>query len=474
MLNLTPALPEIFLLTMACVVLLADVYKPAGQTMISWWLAQISLLVTLFIVLAVQTDGPTLLFNGVYVTDAVSVIMKVAILAVSMVAFVYSLEYQRAREQIQGEYYVLGLFAILGMLIMVSAHHFLVLYLGLELMSLSLYAMIAMHRDSKDACEAAMKYFVLGAIASGMLLYGMSMIYGITGNLDLAAITSAIQAQEGGNALLVFGVVFLVVGIGFKLGAVPFHMWVPDVYHGAPTPVTLFIGSAPKIAALALTLRILADGLQELVSDWQQMLLMLSILSIAVGNIIAISQTNIKRMLAYSAISHMGYMLLGLVAGTDAGYAASLFYVIVYAIMTIGGFGMIILLGRNGFESDRLDDFKGLAKRSPWFAVVMMILMFSMAGVPPFAGFWSKWFVLKEVIDAGYSGLAIAAVLFSVIGAFYYLRIIKLMFFDEDETGNGITSAPATCMVMSANSAVVVLLGLMPGSLMAVCVAAFS
>ncbi len=474
MLNLTPALPEIFLLTMACVVLLADVYKPVGQTLITWWLTQFTLLATLVIVLMVQTDEPTILLNGVYVTDAVSVIMKVAILAISMVAFVYSLEYQRARQQIKGEYYVLGLFAILGMLIMVSAHHFLVLYLGLELMSLSLYAMIAMHRESSDASEAAMKYFVLGAIASGMLLYGMSMIYGITGNLELNAITAAIQAQEGGNALLIFGVVFLVVGIGFKLGAVPFHMWVPDVYQGAPTPVTLFIGSAPKIAALALTLRILSDGLQELVSDWQQMLLILSILSIALGNVIAISQTNIKRMLAYSAISHMGYMLLGIVSGTDAGYAASLFYVIVYTIMTIGGFGMVVLLGRNGFESDRLDDFKGLAKRSPWFAVVMMILMFSMAGVPPFAGFWSKWFVLKEVIDAGYTSLAMAAVLFSVIGAFYYLRIIKMMYFDEDETGYAITSAPSTRMVMTANSAVVVFLGLLPGSLMAVCVAAFS
>jgi NADH-quinone oxidoreductase subunit N len=358
------------------------------------------------------------------------------------------------------------------MSIMVSANSLLTVYLGLELLSLSLYSMVAMHRDSPAASEAAMKYFVLGAIASGMLLYGISILYGVSGTLELPALAEYITGQEGTEIFLVFGLVFVLIGIAFKLGAVPFHMWIPDVYQGSPTSVTLFISTAPKLAAFAMAIRLLAEGMGPLSDDWQGMLIILSVLSMAAGNIIAIAQTNIKRMLAYSTISHIGFMLLGILAGTRSGYAGSMFYIIVYALMSMGAFGMVILMGRKGSEADLLEDYKGLSQRSPWFAFIMMILMFSLAGVPPFIGFWSKWFVIMEVIAIDKVWLAAVAVIFSVIGAYYYIRIVKLMYFDKPDQMKAIKASQEMRMVLSLNGLSLLFLGLAPGVLMSLCISA--
>ena len=386
------------------------------------------------------------------------------------VVLVYSRDYLRVRGLYKGEFFVLALFALLGMMVMVSASHFLTLYLGLELLSLSLYAMVALQRDSSVATEAAMKYFVLGALASGMLLYGMSMVYGVTGSLGLGDMAIALQAAPSMRIPLVFGLVFIVAGLAFKLGAVPFHMWIPDVYHGAPTAMTLFIGSAPKIAAFAFVIRILGQGLESQVGDWRDMLVILAVLSMALGNIAAIAQTNLKRMFAYSTISHMGFMLLGILAGSQNGYGSAMFYVLVYALMSLGGFGMILLLSRAGFEADQLDDFKGLNRRSPWLAFLMLLLMFSMAGVPPTVGFYAKLSVLQAVVGIGYVWLAVAAVLFSLIGAFYYLRIVKLMYFDAPLDTAPITASPDARVVMSVNGLAILALGIVPQPLMAVCI----
>jgi len=408
--------------------------------------------------------------NGTFVHDPLAALAKTSILLITFGVFVYSRSYLLERGIFRGEFYVLGLFAVLGMLVLVSAHSLLTLYLGLELLSLSLYAMVAFDRDSSPASEAAMKYFVLGALASGMLLYGMSMLYGATGSLDLAAIAAALADADEHSMVLVFGLCFMVVGLAFKFGAVPFHMWVPDVYHGAPTAVTLFIGSAPKIAAFAMTMRLLVEALGSLAGDWQGMLVILAVLSLALGNVIAIAQTNLKRMFAYSTISHMGFMLLGILAGTQNGYGSAMFYVLVYALMSLGGFGMILLLSRAGFESDQLEDFKGLNRRSPWLAFLMLLLMFSMAGVPPTVGFYAKLAVLQAVVEIGYVWLAVAAVLFSLVGAFYYLRIVKLMYFDTPHDTTPITTSPDTRFLLSANGLAVLALGILPQPLMAVCV----
>ena len=368
---------------------------------------------------------------------------------------------------------MLVLFAALGMMVLISARSFLTVYLGLELLSLSLYALVALDRDSLVASEAAMKYFVLGALASGMLLYGMSLIYGATGSLDLATVHEAISDSGRGNVVLILGLVFLVVGVAFKLGAVPFHMWVPDVYEGAPTPVTLFIGSAPKIAAFAMLMRLLVDGLGSLHGDWQQMLIILAVLSMGIGNVIAIAQSNIKRMLAYSTIAHVGFLFLGVIAGNPDGYAASMFYVIVYTLMVVGAFGMVVALGRNGHECDQLEDFRGLNERNPWLAMLMMVLMLSMAGVPPLAGFWAKWSVLRELVAAGQSWLAVVAVLFSVIGLYYYLRVVRLMYFDPPSDAVRARPGADVQVVIGANGLAILALGIYPGGLLALCARAF-
>jgi NADH-quinone oxidoreductase subunit N len=463
-----------FMLAMACVILLVVAFLGKNATGPAYMLSQLTLAITM--ILIYQTMGKTtgLTFDGTYIKDAFSDILKLTICALNIVVLIYSSSYLKARGLFKGEYFVLAIFSTLGMMIMVSAYHFLTLYLGLELMSLCLYAMVAMHRDSATATEAAMKYFILGAIASGMLLYGMSIIYGATGSLALATIAETIQAGGIDDTVLSFGLVFLIIGIGFKLGAVPFHMWLPDVYHGAPTAVTLFIATAPKIAAFALAIRLLVDGLGAVHQDWQSMVIMLSVLSMVIGNIVAIAQTNLKRMLAYSAISHIGFILLGILSGTPEGYAASMFYTLVYSLMSLGGFGMIILMSRQGFEADNIDDFKGLSSRNPWYALMMLILMFSMAGIPPLIGFYAKLTVIKSVVDTDLISVAIVAVVMSVIGAYYYLRIIKVMYFDKAIQHEKL-QAPLDMQVMfSVNALTVFALGIFPGSLLALCMSVFS
>lgn len=465
-------MPEITLLALASVILVADTFSTGRDRYFTYWLAQVTLVVVIALLLSIYPHTSTQAFSGNFISDPMSAVLKVAVCMITLVVFFYSYDYLKEHELIKGEYFVLGLFAVLGMMIMISANSLLTVYLGLELLSLSLYSMVAMHRDFQTASEAAMKYFVLGALASGMLLYGISILYGISGTLELPELAAFISAQSDANLFFLFGLVFVIVGIAFKLSAVPFHMWVPDVYEGSPTSVTLFISTAPKIAAFAMAVRLLVDGMAPLVGDWQEMLIILSVLSMAAGNIIAISQGNIKRMLAYSTIAHMGFLLLGLISGTQSGYAGSMFYVIIYAIMSMGAFGMVILLGRNGYEADNLDDFKGLSERSPWFAFIMLILMFSMAGIPPFAGFWAKWFVFKEVIANGYVWLAVLAFMLSVIGAYYYLRIVKLMYFDKPEQMTALKASPEMRMILSLNGISLLLLGFVPGMLMALCIRA--
>ncbi len=469
--DFAPLLTEMFVLAMACIILVLDAFLPDERRVVSYTLSQLTLLVAALISWGMLDDAAVVVLNGTFVSDPMAALLKTSIFLITFGAFMYSRSYLVARDIFKGEYYVLGLFAVLGMQVLVSAHSLLTIYLGLELLSLSLYALVAFNRDSAAASEAAMKYFVLGALASGMLLYGISMLYGATGSLDIGEVSAALAAPGERSLILVFALCFIVVGLAFKFGAVPFHMWVPDVYHGAPTPVTLFIGSAPKIAAFAMAMRLLEETLGGLVTDWQQMLTILAVLSMAVGNIIAIAQSNIKRMLAYSTISHVGFLILGLLAGTAEGYSAAMFYAITYALMAIGGFGMIILLSRSGFEADRLDDFKGLNDRSPWFAFMMLILMFSMAGVPPTVGFYAKLSVLQAIIHVDMVWLALVAVFFSIIGAFYYLRIVKLMYFDASETEEPLAVSTDMQIAISLNGLAVLALGLFPGGLLAVCAA---
>jgi NADH-quinone oxidoreductase subunit N len=442
--------PELFVLTMACVILVVEAFVGRQRPQLSYALTQATLLVAAVISWSMLDTARELAFGGTFVHDPMAALLKTSIFLVAVGAFVYARSYHSTAGSLRGEYYVLGLFAILGMMVMISAHSLLTLYLGLELLSLSLYAMVAFDRDSSPASEAA-------------------MLYGATGSLDLAAIAAALAEADGHSMVLIFGLCFMVVGLAFKFGAVPFHMWVPDVYHGAPTPVTLFIGSAPKIAAFAMTMRLLVEALGSLATDWQGMLVILVVLSLALGNVIAIAQTNMKRMLAYSTISHVGFLLLGILAATQEGYSASMFYAITYALMAIGGFGMIILLSRAGIEADSLDDFKGLNERSPWFAFMMLVLMFSMAGVPPTVGFYAKLSVLQAVVDVDMIWLALVAVFFSVIGAFYYIRVVKLMYFDKPETEEPLQVNTDMQVAVSINGLAVLALGLFPGALLTLC-----
>jgi len=469
--EMMPAAPEIFVFSMACAILVLDLFLSDRRRVVSYWLAQATLAGAVLLTLKVMTAAPVFTFNGMFVADRLADFLKLGTYGITFFVFTYSRDYLRDRGMFRGEYFVLGLLGVVGMMIMASASHFLTLYLGLELLSLSLYAMIAFQRDSAVATEAAMKYFVLGAIASGMLLYGMSMLYGATGTLSIPQLAEIILAGGAREVVLVFALVFIVAGLGFKLGAVPFHMWVPDVYHGAPTAVTLLIGSAPKLAAFAFIMRLLVQGLgaEQLVEEWSQMLMVMAVLSLAIGNVTAIAQTNLKRMLAYSTIGHMGYVLLGILSGDLVGYGASMYYVVVYVLMNLGGFGMILLLSRGGFEAENLDDFKGLNQRSPWHAFLMLLLMFSMAGVPPTVGFYAKLAVLQAIISAGLVWLAVVAVLFSLIGAYYYLRLVKLMYFDAPADTAPIAPRGDVRLVMSANCLAVLLFGILPEPLMALC-----
>jgi NADH-quinone oxidoreductase subunit N len=475
--DFVPAYSEIFLLVMACVILLIDLVLPRAQRWVIALLTQLTL-VGCAIITFLMADGQVVLtFSNMYVDDLLGDFLKLLVYLSVIVTLVYSRGYMAVRDLDKGEFYLLVLFTTLGMMVMITASHFLTLYLGLEMMSLALYGLVAIDRDSARATEAAMKYFVLGAMASGLLLYGMSMIYGATGTLEIGGVAQAIYHGVANKTVLVFGLVFLVSGLAFKLGVVPFHMWVPDVYHGAPTPITLLIGAAPKLAAFAMALRLLVYGLFELASEWQMMLTILAVLSIAIGNVVAIAQTNLKRMLAYSAISHMGFMLLGLLSGVVGGdrhfalnaYSSAMFYSISYVLMTLGAFGMILLLSRAGFEAENLDDFKGLSQRSPWFALMMGILMFSLAGVPFFVGFWAKFSVLLAVVDTGQIWLAVVAVFFSLIGAFYYLRVVKLMWFDAPVNPVPIEAGFDMRLLLSVNGLAVALLGAFPQAIMTLC-----
>jgi NADH-quinone oxidoreductase subunit N len=485
------AYPEIFLLVAGCAILIIDLFLKDGMRWVSFALSLAALLgcAALTAIATYATSGRlAYTFHDMFVSDLMASVLKMAVYIAVALCLVYSRSYLRDRGLYRGEYFVLALFAALGMMVMISASHFLTVYLGLELMSLCLYSMVALNRDSAASTEAAMKYFVLGALASGLLLYGMSMIYGATGTLELSEVARGaariLRSDDPSKLVLAFGLVFVVSGVAFKVGAVPFHMWIPDVYHGAPSAVTLFISTGPKLAAFAMAIRLLVNGLHPLAGDtpqfpsgWQDMLVILSVLSMAVGNLAAIAQSNIKRMLAYSTISHMGFMLLGLLSGIVSGNALSaaeawssaMFYAVVYVLMSLGAFGMVVLLSRSGFEAERIEDFRGLNARSPWFAFIMLLLMFSLAGIPPTVGFYAKLSVLQAVIGAGHLWLAVVAVLFALIGTFYYIRIVKLMYFDEPLDAERIDAKLDMGILLSVNGLAVLVLGILPQPLMQLC-----
>jgi len=475
--DLMPALPEMVMLAMTCLVLVVDLFLPQEKRGFTLLLSVSTLVLAIAAVIAVAPTTSISSFGGSFVLDQLAVVLKIATCAITILVFVYSRDYLVDHDIYRGEYYVLGLFATLGMMVMISAHSFLLVYLGLELLSLSLYAMIAFNRNSLSASESAMKYFVLGAMASGLLLYGISIFYGITGTLDINQLSAAVNSQMSVHPVaLGFALTFIVVGLSFKLGAVPFHMWLPDIYQGSPTSVTLFIGTAPKIAGFAMAIRLLVDGLGDLQVDWSQMLTALAIASMAVGNIIAIAQTNFKRMLAYSTISHVGFILLGLLATTANGYSSAMFYTITYALTAAVAFGVLLVLNRQGFEAENISDLSGLNDGNPWYAALLAIAMFSMAGVPPTVGFYAKLTILQSVVEVDMIWLAVLAVLFTVIGLFYYLRIIKVMYFDKPlaEQTTTIKEAMDVRLLLSANSLSLILLGMFPSTLMVYCILAFS
>ena len=473
-LNYWAALPEIVILTAASLILLIDLFVPDERRHVSYWLTQLTLLVATCVTLATLRADAIHGYHGLVVDDMLADVLRIAcFLSVSLMLF-YSRAYMQARGLFRGDVFVLTLFALLGMQVMITGSNFLTLYLGLELMSLSLYALVAARRDHPRSAEAAMKYFVLGSLASGMLLYGLSMIYGSTGSLDLNAVARVIYERQGSSALLTFGLVFVVSGLAFKLAVVPYHMWVPDVYDGAPTAMTLLVGTAPKIAAFAMTLRILSGAMQGSSIDWQGMLIVLCVLSMVVGNLIAIAQANIKRMLAYSTIANMGYMLLGFLTANRYGFSAAMFYTVSYALTSLAAFGVIMLLSRDGFESDRLDDFKGLNQRSPWWALIMLLVMFSLAGLPPTIGFYAKFQVIEAAVNEGFVWLAVIAVITSLIGAFYYLRVVKLMYFDDPVETAPIVVRRDAWLTLSANGVLLLVLGILPQQLIGLCAIALT
>ena len=485
--NLVPVYAEIFLLVAASAILLIDMFLPSAKRNITYVLSLLALGGCALFTFADYNSGATVYtFSNMFVSDPMANLLKLFTYLATAITLIYSRQYATQRgmmsDNLGGEFYVLALFSMLGQMIMISGNSMLSIYLGLELMSLSLYALVAMRRDHAVSTEAAMKYFILGALASGFLLYGISMVYGATGSLDLTEIAVAAESGAADRTILVFGLVFMVAGLAFKLGVVPFHMWVPDVYQGAPTAVTLLLGGAPKLAAFAICVRLLAEGLMPMAFDWQQMLLVLAVLSLAIGNLTAIAQTNLKRMLAYSTIAQMGFVLLGLMAGVTDGdssnaasaYSSAMYYSVTYVLTTVGTFGLIMMLARSGFEAEQLTDFKGLARRSPWFAAVMSMMMFSLAGVPPAMGFAAKFAVLESVLSTGQIWLAVLAVLFSLIGAYYYLRVVKVMWFDEP-SDTAVIAAPLDMrVVLSVNGIAVVALGVFAGPLLTACMNAMT
>ena len=467
--SFAPAVAEIWLVCAVCVLLLVEVFAGAKRPGLTATLTLVALAVGAALTVRYgQVAHRVLLFDGTYVADELAVVLKLAGFLFVAVALLYSRAYLENRNLQRGEYYVLALTALLGIFVLVSANSLVTVYLGVELLALSVYAMVAFDRDSGVSAESAMKYFVLGAIASGMLLYGMSLIYGLTGTLDLGEIAARLHAPLTPGVVL--GLTFIVVAVAFKLGAVPFHMWLPDVYEGAPTSVTLFISTVPKIAYFALALRLLAQGLAGTESEWTQMLAALVVLTLIVGNVVAIVQTNLKRMLAYSAIANVGFILLGFVAGTADGYSAALYYTLQYVLVTLGSFGVILLAGAKGFEADRLDDYKGLQQRDPLLAVTMMVAMFSLAGVPPFIGFWAKLRIIQALWETNHLWLVVLAVTMSVVGAYYYLRVVKLMYFDDPTTtAPAAAREPGVRFALGLNAAAALALGLLPGPLLDLC-----
>jgi len=487
-LNVELAGAEIFLAVATMVVMVAGLFADEEKTPLSHRLSLLVIAVTAVLAISdFAVPGSVYAFDRGYVLDPMASLLKCCAAIATFLTLVYARTYSNQRGMLggnlSGEFYVLALLTLLGQMIMISGNSFLVIYLGLELMSLSLYALVALRRDHAISTEASMKYFVLGALASGFMLYGMSMIYGATGSLMMSQIAQVIASGSANKTVLALGLVFLVSGLAFKLSAAPFHMWAPDVYHGAPTSVTLLIGGAPKLAAFAIIIRILVEGLGAMAAEWQQMMIVLAVVSLIVGNITAIAQTNIKRMLAYSTISQMGFLLLGLLSGVFEGsdaasaanaYSSAMFYVITYVLTTVGSFAVILFLSRSGFEADHLDDFKGLSQRSPWFAAIMMVLLLSLAGVPPMVGFYAKLAVLQAALAAGHLGLVVFAVLASLVSAYYYLRVVKLMYFDEPADTEAIEATGGLRLVLSLNGVAVVLLGVLPGPLMTACVYAMT
>lgn len=474
--------PEIVLVVMACAITLMDLGVKSRQRTLTYVVSLLTLGVVALLQAMYAKSGATLYGLGnLVVSDPMGNWLKCFASVAMMVTLVYGRPYAADRDMLRGgEMFSLSMFALLGMFIMISGNNFIVIYLGLELLTLSSYALVALRRDNATATEAAMKYFVLGALASGFLLYGLSMMYGATGSLDINAVFRAINSGLVNHQVLVFGLVFVVAGLAFKLGVVPFHMWIPDVYQGAPTAVTLMIGGAPKLAAFAIVIRLLVEGMLPLAIDWQQMLMLLSIGSLLIGNLAAIAQTNLKRMLAFSTISQMGFVLLGLMSGMINGnihsaanaYSSAMFYVVTYVLTTLASFGVILLLAREGFESEEISDFAGLNQRSPLYAAIMAICLFSLAGIPPMVGFYAKLSVLQALVASGQTlhiGLAVFAVMMSLIGAFYYLRVVKVMYFDEPITATTVSASADVRVVLSINGALVLILGLVPGGLMALC-----
>lgn len=474
--------PEIVLLVMACLIALTDLTVTSPRRTATYVLTMLTLAVVAGLNALYATGGQTLYgFGRMVVSDPMGNWLKCFAAVAMMVTLVYGRPYSADRDMLRGgELFTLSMLALIGMSVMISGNHFLVLYLGLELLTLSSYALVALRRDHVMATEAAMKYFVLGAMASGFLLYGLSMLYGATGSLDIGQVFKAVASGQVKHQVLVFGLVFVVAGLAFKLGAVPFHMWIPDVYQGAPTAITLMIGGAPKLAAFAIVIRLLVEGLLPLALDWQMMLALMAVASLVVGNLAAIAQTNLKRMLAYSTIAQMGFVLLGLMAGVVNGntlsaanaYSSAMFYTITYVLTTLGSFGVILLLAREGFESEEITDFAGLNQRSPLYAGIMAICLFSLAGIPPLVGFHAKLAVLQALIASGqplYIGLAVFAVMMSLIGAFYYLRVVKVMYFDAPITATTVSAPMDVRAVLSLNGALVLILGILPGGLMTLC-----
>ena len=473
--------PEAWLLAMACAILIIDLFVADPQRRPTFWLTQGTLAVFSLLHLLNFEAGKTAYgMQGMVVVDPMGHLMAGLAGLATMVTIAYARPTLAARDMLKGEFYTLSMFVLLGIAVMCSANNFLVVYLGLELMSLSLYALTALRRDHPVSTEAAMKYFVLGALASGFLLYGLSMMYGATGSLEIPRVFESISTGRINREVLVFGIVFVVAGLGFKLGAVPFHMWVPDVYQGAPTPITLLIGGAPKFAAFAITIRLLVEGMLGLAVDWQQMFMLMALASLVVGNLAAIVQTNLKRMLAFSTIAQMGFILLGLSAGVVSGntlsagnaYSSAMFYLVTYVLTTLGTFGMILFLSRQGFESEQIDDLAGLNQRAPWAAGVMTVFMFSLAGIPPMVGFYAKLAILQALVSTNvtlYVVLAVVAVLLSLVGAFYYLRVVKVMYFDAPSQTAPVQGSPGVTALLAVNGAAVLVFGLLPGGLMAMC-----